>query len=258
MISIDLVGKRIILTGGLGAIAEHVVKRLSAAGASLLVTDIATEAEADATLAAWNVPRDRVSYRRMNVTVPEEVDATVSKYFDQFPDCDLALGHAGGCELHRFEETAADEFERIVRFNFLAQTYFARSILRQWRQKGTPGHLIFTSSYVAQVPHVGIPAYASAKAALEAFAKCLALEHADRRIRVNCISPGNVAAGGSLKVYNTDAGYRAFVDRVTPCGRRNSPEAIADAFLFLCSPLAAEWNGQTLHVDWGITIPKIG
>jgi NAD(P)-dependent dehydrogenase (short-subunit alcohol dehydrogenase family) len=111
---------------------------------------------------------------------------------------------------------------------------------------------------VAQVPHVGIPAYASAKAALETFSTCIALEYAHERIRVNCISPGNVATGSSLKVYNEDENYRKFVDRVTPFGGRNTLEAVADVVLFLCSPLASELNGQVLHVDHGITIPKIG
>jgi len=258
MIPIDLSGKQILLTGALGAIAEHVVKRLTDAGATVLATDIVPEAQAAATLRDWGVPAERVDYRRMDVTLPKEVEAGVTDFFDRFPGCDLVLGHAGGCELHSFDSTPAEIFERIMRFNFLAQTHLARSILKEWSRRGTAGHLIFTSSYVAQVPHVGIPAYAPAKAALECFAKCLALENAARRIRVNCISPGNVATGSSLKVYDADPNYRAFVDRVTPCGRRNTPEAVADAFLFLCSPLAAEWNGQTLHVDYGITIPKVG
>jgi hypothetical protein len=96
-----------------------------------------------------------------------------------------------------------------------------------------------------------IPAYSSAKAALENFARSLALEYALTGIRVNVISPGNVAAGSSLKVFDEDPAYREFVLRVS-LGRRNSPESIADAFVFLCSPLAAEINGQVLSPGlWG-------
>ncbi|MGB7129546.1 MAG: SDR family oxidoreductase, partial [Candidatus Sulfotelmatobacter sp.] len=80
--------------------------------------------------------------------------------------------------------------------------------------------------------------------------RCMALEYASSGIRVNAISPGNVAAGSSLKVFEEDPAYREFVLRVS-LGRRNSPESIADAFVFLCSPLAAEINGQILSADYG-------
>ena len=134
--------------------------------------------------------------------------------------------------------TSEADYERIFRFNYFAQTYLARSVLAQWTQRKIAGHLIFTSSYVARMPHTQIPSYSSAKAALENFARSLALEYALTGIRVNVVSPGNVAAGSSLKVFDEDPAYREFVLRVS-LGRRNSPESIADAFVFLCSPLAA-------------------
>jgi len=120
-------------------------------------------------------------------------------------------------------------------------------------QQNIPGHLIFTSSYVARMPHTQISSYASAKAALENFARSLALEYAVTGIRVNVVSPGNVAAGSSLKVFEEDQSYREFVLRVS-LGRRNTPVSIADAFVFLCSPLGNEINGQVLSPDYGAGI----
>ena len=166
---------------------------------------------------------------------------------------DTVIGHAGGCGLHPFASTSEDDYERIFRFNYFAQTYLARSVLAHWTQRQIAGHLIFTSSYVARMPHTQIPSYSSAKAALENFARSLALEYALSGIRVNVVSPGNVAAGSSLKVFDEDPAYREFVLRVS-LGRRNSPESIADAFVFLCSPLASEINGQILSPDYGAGI----
>jgi NAD(P)-dependent dehydrogenase (short-subunit alcohol dehydrogenase family) len=123
-------------------------------------------------------------------------------------------------------------------------------VLTRWTKRQIAGHLIFTSSYVARMPHSLIPSYSSAKAALENFARSLALEYALTGIRVNVVSPGNVAAGSSLKVFDEDPAYREFVLRVS-LGKRNSPESIADAFVFLCSPLAREINGQVLSADYG-------
>jgi NAD(P)-dependent dehydrogenase (short-subunit alcohol dehydrogenase family) len=250
MIQIDLSGKVILITGAMGAIAEHMVKRLHAAGATLGLIDLKPESEARKTLRELMIPEENYVYHSLDITDSARLTRVIDEFFEHFPAMDTVLGHAGGCGLHPFVATTEAEFDRIFRFNFHAQVALTRAVFAQWMRRKTPGHLIFTSSYVARVPHTQIPAYASAKAALENFARCMALEYASAGIRVNVISPGNVAAGSSLKVFEEDAAYRDFVLRVT-LGKRNSPESIADAFLFLCSPLGAEISGQILSADYG-------
>jgi NAD(P)-dependent dehydrogenase (short-subunit alcohol dehydrogenase family) len=250
MIQIDLSGKVILITGALGAIAEHLVKRLNAAGAMLLLLDLKAEDEAQEVLRSWKIPDRTYIYDSLDITDSSKLTPIVDKSFERFPTLDIVLGHAGGCGLHPFDTTSEAEFERIFRFNFLAQVCLTRAVFAQWIRRKIQGHIVYTSSYVARVPHTKIPAYASAKAALENFARCMALESASSGIRVNVISPGNVAAGSSLKVFGEDPAYREFVLRVS-LGHRNSPESIADAFVFLCSPLAAEINGQILSADYG-------
>jgi NAD(P)-dependent dehydrogenase (short-subunit alcohol dehydrogenase family) len=250
MIGIDLSGKMILITGALGAIAEHMVKRLSASGATLVLTDIKPKDQAEQMLNQWRIPPSSCLYLPADITDSKQVNSLVSAAFEKFPQMDTVIGHAGGCGLHPFATTSEAEYERIFAFNYFAQTYLARATLAQWTQRKITGHLIFTSSYVARMPHSQISAYASAKAALENFARSLALEYALSGIRVNVVSPGNVAAGSSLKVFDEDPAYREFVLRVS-LGRRNSPQSIADAFVFLCSPLAAEINGQILSADYG-------
>jgi NAD(P)-dependent dehydrogenase (short-subunit alcohol dehydrogenase family) len=253
MIGIDLTGKTILVTGALGAIAEHMVKRLAASGATLVLTDIKPTADADRMLGEWQISPSSHLYLPADITDSKQVDSVVNAAFEKFPEMDTVIGHAGGCGLHPFATTSETDFERIFRFNYFAQTYLARAVLARWMQIKIAGHLIFTSSYVARMPHTKISAYASAKAALENFARSLALEYALTGIRVNVVSPGNVAAGSSLKVFDEDAAYREFVLRVS-LGRRNSPQSIADAFVFLCSSLAAEINGQVLSPDYGAGI----
>jgi NAD(P)-dependent dehydrogenase (short-subunit alcohol dehydrogenase family) len=250
VISIDLSGKTILITGALGAIAEHMVRKLAQSGATLVLTDIKPEHEARRTLENWQIPPSSYLYLAADITDSGKVDLVVSAAFEKFPGMDTVIGHAGGCGLHPFASTSEAEYERIFRFNYFAQTYLARSALAQWTQRNIAGHLIFTSSYVARMPHSQISSYASAKAALENLARSLALEYALTGIRVNVVSPGNVAAGSSLKVFEEDPAYREFVLRVS-LGRRNSPESVADAFVFLCSPLASEINGQILSPDYG-------
>lgn len=247
MINIDLSGQHILITGALGGIAEYVVTRLSEAGATVIRTDLK--------------PKDEVegdNYFSMDVTDASQVRSVVDTIFDRYPRIDVALGHAGGTGIFPFLGTPLEKFEEIVRFNFLGQAYFAHAVLSQWTQRAVAGHLIFTSSFVSRLPMAGISAYTSSKAGLEMLMKNLALEVAGSGIRVNAIAPGNVAVGSSMALYETDQEYRAWVDRVSPLGKRNSPAAIADTFLFLCSPLAREYDGQVLQVDMGVGLPKLG
>lgn len=250
MTTIDLSGKTILLTGAMGAIAEHIVRKLVAAGATLVLLDLKPADQALQNLKEWNIPSESYVYHAIDITDSASLSRIVDESFDRFPNLDTVLGHAGGCGLHPFATTSETEFERIFRFNFFAQTYLTRAVFAQWVARKISGHLIFTSSYVARVPHTLIPSYASAKAALENFARCMALEFASAGIRVNVVSPGNVAAGSSLKVFEEDPAYREFVLRVS-LGKRNSPESIADALVFLCSPLASEISGQVLSADYG-------
>lgn len=258
MTRIDLSRKTILITGALGAIADHLVRSLGEGGAFLVLTDIRSATEASLVLQNWGIDNSGYLYLPLDITDSAAVQSTVDQVMGRFPLLDTVLGHAGGCSLHPFVETSVAEFERIFRFNYLAQGSLAHAVIGHWSARKVPGHLIFTSSYVAQIPHTRIPAYATAKAALEHLTRCLALEFAPAGIRVNAVAPGNVAAGSSLKVFEEDEEYRNFVLRVAPMGRRNSPGAIADAFTFLCSDLAREITGQILRVDLGVSIPKIG
>jgi NAD(P)-dependent dehydrogenase (short-subunit alcohol dehydrogenase family) len=253
MFTIDLSGKSILMTGALGAIAEFMVRKLAAAGANLILIDIKAQNAATQTLRDWKIPSESYVYFEADITDSDVLNRVVNESFKRFPALDTVLGHAGGCGLHPFATTSEGDYDRIFRFNYFAQVNLARAVFAEWVERKIAGHLIFTSSYVARTPHTQIPSYASAKAALENFARCMALEYADTGIRVNVVSPGNVAAGSSLKVFDEDAAYREFVLRVS-LGRRNSPESIADAFVFLCSPLASEINGQILSSDYGAGI----
>src|SRR5579885_945982 len=140
MVTIDLSGKAILITGAMGAIAEHMVKRLTDAGAALVLTDIKPEAEARETLAAWKIPPSSYLYLSADITDSSQVEHVVSAAFDKFPGMDTVIGHAGGCGLHPFATTPEADIERIFRFNYFAQTYLARSVFSRWMERKTAGH----------------------------------------------------------------------------------------------------------------------
>jgi NAD(P)-dependent dehydrogenase (short-subunit alcohol dehydrogenase family) len=259
MIGIDLTDRTILITGGLGAIAAAVVRRLSDAGAFLAITDLADDAWGAARCVEFGAKAGRHLYRRMDVTDEREVERVFADIFAARPALDIALGLAGaGCGIHPFAATSSEEFERIFRLNYFGQVHLARAILKRWTAASTRGHLIFTTSLVASLPWPEFSAYNSAKAAVEMLGKTLALEYAPHGIRINAVAPGHVATGASMAIYDTDDAYRAMVQRVIPMQQLIPADAIADAFLWLCSPLASAINGQVIKVDFGESLPKVG
>src|ERR1700693_2293892 len=138
MIQIDLFGKVILLTDAMGAIAEHMVKRLNAAGATLVLIDLKPVTEAHETLQKWKIPGESYVYHSLDITESAALTRVVDESFDRFPSMDTVLGHAGGCGLHPFTTTSESEFERIFRFNFLAQVSLTRAVFTQWLKRKTP------------------------------------------------------------------------------------------------------------------------
>jgi NAD(P)-dependent dehydrogenase (short-subunit alcohol dehydrogenase family) len=256
-IAVELNEKVVLVTGALGSIASKTVARMIEAGAYLILTDIKTPEQASDDLNVLDSVRGSWEYRKMDVVNEVEVSSVVRSIFAKHPRIDTCIGLAGGCGMHPFASTSSEEFMQIFAFNFLGQTYFTRAVLVEWVERGTAGHLIYASSWVATNPWPDLSAYVSAKAALDAFAKCIALEYARYGIRVNSIAPGHVAGGSSLEVYNTDKQYREAVDRVIPLGRMVRVEAVADAFAWLASGLAGDINGQVIRIDLGASIPKL-
>ena len=99
MIQIDLSGKVILITGAMGAIAEHIVKRLNAAGAMLVLVDLKSEAEAKETLNRWNIPDKMYVYHALDITDSQVFTQIVDKTFERFPHMDTVWDTpaAAGC-----------------------------------------------------------------------------------------------------------------------------------------------------------------
>ena len=113
--------------------------------------------------------------------------------------------------------------------------------------------IINTSSVHEIIPKPGFLAYSISKGGLGNLTRTLALEFADRGIRVNAVGPG--ATLTSLNdAWRNDPGGRAAVERHIPMGFAATPEQIAPVFAFLASDEAAYVTGQTIYADGGITL----
>ena len=141
----------------------------------------------------------------------------------------------------------------IQAINFESAAILSSFLLKK-KKLNKQASIVFVSSIAAQHPYKGGAAYAASKAALEAFARTLALEVAHRKIRVNCIAPAMVQtqmyeatkAAVSAKAMEKDAARY-------PLGIGQSDD-VANTSIFLLSD-ASKWiTGQTIRLDGGLML----
>src|SRR5262249_12232381 len=147
----------VLITGGAGAIGQVIVDRLHRAGAGVIVNDIADD--------PW-LP-DGVRYRRADASDPAAVTAlfdAVEAEHGAVPDS--VCCHAGVVQAHPVEAYPLDTFDQLVRVNLRAAFVVAREAAARWRAQGSGGQLLFTTSWVQDVPWPDIAPYSATKAAL--------------------------------------------------------------------------------------------
>jgi NAD(P)-dependent dehydrogenase (short-subunit alcohol dehydrogenase family) len=241
--------RRVLVTGGAGAIGRVAVRALADAGAQVVANDLLPDDVARA-----HIADARVAYLCVDGSTDDGADAVIRGAEDlvgPLTDIVLLAGvvHSGGL-LEHTAESLAETF----RTNVVAATLTAQSAVRRWRSSSTSGNLVFVSSWVQDVPWPGIAPYAASKAAMRSIARSFAREFATDGVRANVLAPGIVAVGMARTQWDNEADYRARARRAVPLGALQSPESVADALIFLCSPMASYMTGSTLVVDGGASL----
>jgi NAD(P)-dependent dehydrogenase (short-subunit alcohol dehydrogenase family) len=250
MSTLDLSNKIILITGGAGAIGRVVIQTLLTHGATIAANDIISAEEADLVL-----PRsEKLLYFCADTTKPDEVKDMLNKIESKLGMPNVVCCHAGMVAAHPITDYPLDEYDRLMEVNVRAAFVVAQETVRRWIAQGVSGHLIFTTSWVQDVPWPEITPYTMSKSAMKMMMRGFARELADKGIRANAIAPGIVSVGLAKHQWDTDPSYRARAARAIPLGYMQPPESVAHAFVFLCSDMASYMTGATLLIDGGCSL----
>ena len=249
-----LEGKNILITGGLGAIGRVVVERLLAHSARVALNDIIGEAEAQKIIhdAGWDT--NRLAYFKADVTSAAEVRNLVTGTVKAFGRLDAALCHAGmafSCPILDYPE---QEWDKIVDLNLKSAYLVAQASARAMLEQGTKGKIIFTSSWVQDVPWPDITPYNVTKSGMKMLMRGMARELAVHGIRVNSVAPGILAIGMSKAEAHIPPHQVRRGEKAIPLGHRQPPETVADAMIYLISEAGDYITGATLLVDGGASL----
>jgi NAD(P)-dependent dehydrogenase (short-subunit alcohol dehydrogenase family) len=121
-------------------------------------------------------------------------------------------------------------------------------------QRRRAGLVLFTGSWVGEIPWPEIAPYCVSKAGVRMLARSMARELAVHGIRVNVVAPGIVHAGMARRQYETDPAYARRASVVIPLGEMGTAEQVAQSVAFLCSPQATYMTGSVLLVDGGASL----
>ncbi|MED4056358.1 SDR family NAD(P)-dependent oxidoreductase [Niallia taxi] len=243
----NLQDKVAIVTGGASGIGLATVKAFLDKGAKVVLADYNAEAGA-AVEKELKETYENVLFVKANVAEESEVENLVAEAVKHFGKLDIIFNNAGVGVQKPTHELTAEEYKRVIAINQDGVFYGAKYAILEMLKTGG-GSIISTSSILGSVGEPTSIPYAASKGAVNQITKSLALEYADRNIRVNAVAPGFIESGMVSKEALGDF-YDGLVAK-HPIGRLGNPEEIAHAVVFLAENDFV--TGTTIFVDGGYT-----
>lgn len=252
----DLNEKTILITGGCGDIGQATARCLMARGARIALLDVTGESKAAAT-----GPADRVSFFHCDVSDRSAVERAIGAIIARWGRLDAAIANAAVVQNQPFLDITTEAWTRVLDVNLTGCFHVAQAAARVMNGQepdanGVRGKILFTGSWVQDLPWPEGASYIVSKAGIKALARNMAQELAGRGIRVNVVAPGIVMAGLSKVVYETDPAYGPRATAAIPLGEFGTAEQVGEAFAFLCSSAANYMTGSVLLVDGGASLVK--
>lgn len=244
--------RRAVVTGGARGIGAQIARRLSEAGASVLVADLdPVEAERTATEIQEATGRP-TSAIELDVSATASIVTAAERAVELWNGIDIWVNNAGIFPTTGPAIDATDEFlDRVMNVNVRGTYAGAREAARRMESGGVIVNLASTTGFRAAP---GISAYSISKHAVVGATRALALEFASRDIRVVAVAPGPIDTPGvdeqmaPLKAAGLDV---AAVMSRNPLGRGGVPDDVARVVTFLVSDMATWITGEIVVVDAG-------
>ncbi|HJY07849.1 MAG TPA: glucose 1-dehydrogenase [Bryobacteraceae bacterium] len=255
-----LLGKNALITGASSGIGEAIAIRFAQEGANVAINynsgaERAERVKAKAKEAAAKVQLSgqKAITVQGDISKEEHVKNMFAKVLESFGSLDILINNSGIQAPVPSQDLETAEFDRILGVNLRGTFMCSREAIRCFLAQGTGGVIVNDSSVHEIIPKPKYLPYSVSKGGIENMTKTLALEYADRGIRVNAVGPGAVVTPiNNAWIHNPKA--RAEVESHIPMGRAAEADEIAAVFAFLASDEASYITGQTIFACGGLTL----
>jgi glucose 1-dehydrogenase len=255
-----LEGKNVLVTGGTSGIGQAIAARFSEYGANIAINYLRQPEEAAETeqqirdcVKKVNQQGVRDVLVQADVSRPDQVAAMFDTAVEHLGGIDVLINNAGMQISENSHEAKPENIAAVLDVNLKGALYCAQQVIRHYLDTGKPGVIVNISSVHQIIPKPKYLGYSMSKGGMQNLTRTLALEFADRGIRVNAVAPGATVTPIN-RAWVEDPEKRDQVVRHIPMGRAAEADEMGAAAAFLASDDAAYITGQTLYVDGGLTL----
>lgn len=250
-----LENKTAIITGGGTGVGKATAMLFAREGANVVITGRRKDVLEDAVKEA-KAQNLNLDYIVCDVASEEDCKNTVDFVASKYGRIDILFNNAGVSYMGTTHETSTEMWDQTFDINVRGIFLMSKYSIPYMLEEGS-GCIVNNSSILGlKASPAGFSAYASSKGAVNQLTKSMALEYADKGIRVNVICPGTVYTPMMDFLFDQwedrEAGEQRYIS-VHPIGRLAQPEEIAHAVLFLCDDKVKFMTGAALSVDGGMS-----
>lgn len=255
-----LEGKVAVITGAAVGLGKGIATVYAKYGAKLCMIDLLPEVEETAKELREKYNTEIVTYIG-DVSKKDNMEEAVNKAVEKFGEVNVACCNAGVCRLAPFEEMTDEMRDFHIDVNIKGVWNTCKAVIPHMLKQGG-GSIVIASSVTGDiVADAGEAAYALTKSALVGLTKCLAVEYADRHIRVNCSQLGYARTPMVEKMAvesNPNDPESAIQDIAVgvPMKRLADPLEVGELFAFLGSDESSYLTGSQIVIDGGSTLPE--
>lgn len=250
-----LEGKITAITGAASGIGRAMALAFVREGARVLVCDL-DSAGGEETVALCRAAGGEAEFLPVNVTLVADTQCMVETAVARWGRLDILLANAGIGVAGRITDTSEADFDRVVAVNVKGAFLTAKAAVVQMLQQGG-GKIVFTASVAGLVGVRERLAYTTSKGAVIGLMKAMAVDHARDNIRINAICPGTIETPWVARINQHLGDYetiRAQMNARQAIGRMGTPEEVAGAAVYICSPEADFMHGTCFVIDGGFTV----
>jgi NAD(P)-dependent dehydrogenase (short-subunit alcohol dehydrogenase family) len=247
---IDLSGRVTVVTGAASGIGRAIALTLARAGADIVVGDLREDPRegGESTVAAVRGLGRRAEFVGCDVADSASVAGLMRAAVDALGSLDVLVNNAGILVEGSILETTDESWRRQMAVNLDGTFFGCREGIRTMLECGRGGKVVNISSISGFRGNPGFAAYCASKGAIVNLTRQLGLDYARQGINVNAVAPGFVETQ-MTGLYGPD--IRGALERQTPRGCWARPQDVANAVLYLSSPLSDHVCGENLVVDGG-------
>jgi NAD(P)-dependent dehydrogenase (short-subunit alcohol dehydrogenase family) len=242
--------RRAFVTGTSTGIGRAIVLALAREGYDVAVSELDTD-WLEELLQHPDLRTRKVVPVRLDLREEASITAAFKRALDGLDEIDLLVNNAGRSLVKPVVEVEWADWDDVMNSNLKGAFFLSQKFARNCFARGRPGCIVSLGSTHGIIGIAQRSVYGISKAGIIHMTKMLAIEWAERGIRVNAIAPTTVLTPSREKMLSDPEVRQGMLERI-PTRRFATPEEVAGAVVYLASPAAASVTGHTLLVDGGL------